>query len=86
VLDPRTGRALGNFGAWQGMSLAGHGLVYGQREVRGQYRVFYGLLDPADRSVDVLGQADRVSGACETGAGVMVCRLVDASVAVWRLR
>ena len=86
VLDPRTGQVLGNFGAWEGLGPAGDGLLYGRREVRGDYRVFYGVLDPADRSVDVLGLADRVSGGCETSAGVLVCRLVDASVAVWRLR
>jgi len=85
VLDPRTGKALGNFGAWQGLGLAPGGLLYGKREVRGQYQIFYGLLDPADRSVDVLGSADRVSNGCETGGGVLACRLVDASVAVWPL-
>jgi hypothetical protein len=86
VLDPRSGRALGNFGAWQGLGPAGDGLLWGKRETPGQYHVYYGLLDPADRSIDVLGRADRVSGGCETGADVLVCRLVDASVAVWRLR
>jgi hypothetical protein len=86
VLDPRTGKVLGNFGAWEWLGLAPGGLIYGKREVRGQYQVFYGLLDPADRSVDVLGSADRVSSGCETGGGVLACRLVDASVAVWRLR
>jgi len=86
VLDPRTGKELGNFGAWQGIGLAPGGLIYGKREVRGAYRVFYGLLDPADRSVEVLGSADRVSSGCETGGGVLACRLVDASVAVWPLR
>ena len=86
VLDARTGKELGNFGPWQGLGLAPGGLIYGTREVRGRNQLFYGLLDPADRSVDVLGRADRVSNGCETGGGVMACRLVDASVAVWRLR
>ena len=86
VLDPRTGKALGNFGPWEGLGLAPGGLIYGKREVRGGYQVFYGLLDPADRSVDVLGSAERVSSGCETGGGVLACRLVDASVAVWPLR
>ncbi|WP_433368512.1 hypothetical protein ACQPZX_41695 [Actinoplanes sp. CA-142083] len=87
VLDPQSGRVLGDFGAWQGLGLAGDtGLIWGQRAVPGTYQVFYGLLDPADRSIEVLGRADRVSGGCATSDGVMVCRLVDASVAVWRLR
>ncbi|WP_157436967.1 PQQ-binding-like beta-propeller repeat protein [Actinoplanes subtropicus] len=86
VLDPRTGKEWGNFGAWQGLGLAPGGLVYGRREVRGRYQIFYGLLDPADRSIDVLGSAEGVSNGCETGGGVLACRLVDASVAVWPLR
>jgi hypothetical protein len=86
VLDPRTGKGLGNFGAWRGLGLAPGGRFYGQREAGGRYQLFYGLLDPADLSVDVLGSADRVSSGCETGGGVLACRLVDASVAVWRLR
>jgi hypothetical protein len=86
VLDPRTGKKWGNFGPWQGLGLAPGGLIYGKLEVRGTNRIFYGLLDPADRSVDVLGAADHVSSGCETGGGVLACRLVDASVAVWPLR
>ncbi|MCU7725844.1 PQQ-like beta-propeller repeat protein [Actinoplanes sp. KI2] len=85
VLDPRTGRELGNFGDWQGLGLAPGGLIYGMIQAPGHYRLVYGLLDPADRSIEVLGSADRVSGGCETGGGVLACRLVDASVAVWRL-
>jgi hypothetical protein len=87
VLDPRTGRVLGDFGGWQGLGPAGDsGKIYGKRDVVGQYKVFYGLLDPATHSVEPLGLAERVSGGCETGGGVMTCRLIDASVAVWRLR
>jgi hypothetical protein len=86
VLDPLTGKVLGNFGNWQGLGPAGSGQIYGKRDVPGQYRVYYGRLDPADRSIEPLGAAERVSGGCETGGGVLTCRLVDASVAVWRLR
>lgn len=86
VLDPATGKVLGDFGAWQGLGRAPHGLIYGKRDVPGKYQVYYGLLDPANRSIEPLGRADRVSGGCEVGGGVMTCRLVDASVAVWRLR
>lgn len=85
VLDPATGRALGNFGDWQGLGHAGDGLVYGKRDLRGQHTIWYGVLDPATRHVRILGSADRVSGGCETSADAMICRLVDASVAVWRL-
>ncbi len=53
--------------------------------IRGSYQMWYGVLDPATRQVRVLGSADRVSGGCETGAKALICRLVDASVAVWRL-
>jgi hypothetical protein len=86
VLDPHTGRVLGDFGAWQGLGVAPDGKIYGKRDVTGAYQVYYGLLDPASHSVEPLGLAERVSGGCETGAGVMTCRLIDASVAVWRLR
>jgi hypothetical protein len=85
VLDPRTGKELGNFGDWQGLGVAPGGLIYGMIQAPGRYQLVYGLLDPADRSVEVLGSADRVSGGCETGGGVLACRLVDASVAVWPL-
>jgi hypothetical protein len=85
VLDPRTGKELGNFGDWQGLGVAPGGLIYGMLQKPGRYQLAYGLLDPADRSIEVLGSADRVSGGCETGGGVLACRLVDASIAVWRL-
>jgi len=85
VLDPATGRVLGDFGRWQGLGPAGHGLLYGKRDATGEHQVWYALLDPATRGVRVLGSADRVSGGCETAAGTLICRLVDASVAVWRL-
>jgi outer membrane protein assembly factor BamB len=89
VLDPATGRALGNFGDWQSLGPAGGGLLYGKKEAHGRYRIWYGLLDPATRQVEYLGTADRVSGDCQTSAiadPVLICRLVDASYAVWHLR
>ncbi|MEU4241420.1 hypothetical protein [Actinoplanes sp. NPDC026619] len=89
VIDPATGRALGNFGDWQGLGPAGDGLLYGKTDEHGTYRIYYGLLDPATRRIDYLGRADRVSGDCaSTGetAPVLVCRLIDASYAVWPLR
>lgn len=86
VLDAATGRALGNFGAWKGLGPAGDGQLYGMREDRDNHRILYGVLDPATQGVRVLGSADRVSGGCETEGPVLICRLVDASIAVWDLR
>jgi outer membrane protein assembly factor BamB len=79
VIDPADGEPLGNFGDWRGLGVAG-GRLYGIRDNR-----YYGMLDPATREVDYLGTAPRVSGDCEVGSGVLICRLVDASVAVWQL-
>jgi hypothetical protein len=86
VLDPRTGRVLGDFGSWD--VAASDGVpepVYGTYTVRGQDRIYYGVLDPARRSARILGVGDRVSGDCQTSAGALICRLLDASVAIWQL-
>jgi hypothetical protein len=61
VLDPATGHVLGDFGGWQGLGVSADGRIWGKRDVPGHYEVYYGLLDPADRSVEVLGRADRES-------------------------
>ena len=86
ILDPATGRALGDFGRWDYLGPAGGGRFYGKIDVRGEYRVHYGVLDPATRGIRVLGTADEVSNSCQTAAGLLVCRLIDASVALWPLR
>jgi hypothetical protein len=86
VLDPATGTPLGNFGAWQALGPAGNGRIYGKIEVPGENRIFYGVLDPATRRIRILGGGERVSGDCSATGDALVCRLVDASVAVWRLR
>jgi hypothetical protein len=89
VIDPGTGVAYGDFGAWQALGPAGDGTVYGTRPYSGppgRYRTLYGVLDPATRHVRVLGTADDVSGGCLTAGGVLICRLIGASVGVWRLR
>ena len=86
VVDPATGRQLGDFGDWERLGPAGaDGLVYGKLDTPDRNRIRYGELDPATRRVRPLGSADGVSGGCETGARVLICRLVDASIAVWRL-
>jgi len=86
VLDPASGRELGDFGDWEELGPAGNGLVYGKLDARGQYRFWFGVLDPATMRVRILGSGSRVAGGCEVSAGALVCRLVDASVAVWKLQ
>jgi hypothetical protein len=85
VLDPASGRPLGTFGDWEFLGPAPGGKFYGKLDVRGKYKIFYGLLDPATRHVRILGSGSRVSGSCETGRGVLMCRLMDASIALWPL-
>ncbi|HEY7274031.1 MAG TPA: PQQ-binding-like beta-propeller repeat protein, partial [Actinoplanes sp.] len=86
VLDSVTGRELGNFGGWQLLGRSGRdGTAYGIWQIPGEYKIYYGVLDPATRGVRVLGSGQRVSAGCDIGAGVLVCRLIDASIAVWRL-
>jgi hypothetical protein len=86
VLDPATGRAVGNFGSWQVLGLAGEGRIYGKLEVPGNYRVYFGELDPAGQRIRLVQSAEGVSGDCETSGDVLVCRMVDASVGIWELR
>jgi hypothetical protein len=86
VLDPADGRERGTLGAWQPVGEArADGTVVGVRERLGDHRVWYALLDPADRSVQVLGAAEDVAGNCQVTTDVLVCRRRDASVGVWRL-
>jgi hypothetical protein len=86
LLDPATGNAIGDFGRWESLGPAGDGLIYGKVDVFGKYVLYYGLLDPATRKVTVTGTADDVSGSCRAAAGMLICRLIDASVALWPLR
>jgi hypothetical protein len=87
VLDPRTGRVLGDFGNWDmAASDTVPDQLYGVYTVPGQNVIFYGVLDPDQRRVQILGSGSQVSGNCQTSVGALVCRLVDASVAIWRLR
>ena len=86
VLDPATGMPLGDFGQWQYLAPAGDGRIYAKLDVHGTYLVHFGVLDPARRTVRILGTADEVSNSCQTTAGLLICRLVDASIGMWPLR
>jgi hypothetical protein len=87
VLDPDTGRVLGDFGPWHTIGGAGSdGLVFGLHEQARDNTVFYAVLDPANHGVRVLGAAAEVSGDCQRAGEVLVCRRIDASVGIWQLK
>ncbi|XVU24006.1 PQQ-binding-like beta-propeller repeat protein [Actinoplanes sp. CA-054009] len=86
LLDPATGRAVGDFGRWESLGRTADGMIYGKIDVRGEYVLYYGLLDPSEQAIRVTGAASGVSGNCRAAEGVLICRLVDASVGVWPLR
>ncbi|MBL7253738.1 outer membrane protein assembly factor BamB family protein [Paractinoplanes lichenicola] len=86
VIDPATGRPRGDFGRWEFLAATGDGRFYGKLDVPGAYLVHYGILDPRTLSVRLLGTAADVSNSCQAVAGQLICRLVDASVALWPLR
>ena len=86
VLEPVTGVVHGDFGAWRPAGPArADGTVVGLRQRIGDDVVFYALLDPATLAVRVLGMATEVSGDCQATAEVLVCRRIDAGVAIWPL-
>ncbi|WP_250038177.1 PQQ-like beta-propeller repeat protein [Paractinoplanes maris] len=86
VVDLQTGAARGNFGRWEFLAPTGDGRFYAKLDVRGAYLVHYGILDPATLAVRLLGSADDVSNSCQVASDRLICRLVDANVALWPLR
>jgi hypothetical protein len=86
VLEPATGTVHGDFGTWRSAGPArADGTVVGLRQRIGDDVVFYALLDPATLAVRVLGTATAVSGDCQATTAVLVCRRIDAGVAIWPL-
>ncbi|MEV8506471.1 hypothetical protein AB0368_16790 [Actinoplanes sp. NPDC051475] len=86
VVDPRTGELHGDFGMWRSVGqVRADGTVVGLRQRIGDDVVWYASLDPRTLAVRVLGRATRVSGDCQPATGVLVCRGIDASVAIWPL-
>jgi hypothetical protein len=87
VLEPRTGRVLGNFGDWDIVaSDTVPRTLYGIYRVPRQSTIYYGVLDPDRRTATILGRGEAVFGSCQTSADALICRLNDASVAIWPLR
>jgi outer membrane protein assembly factor BamB len=86
VVEPHTGAVHGDFGAWRAAGPPrADGTVVGLRQRIGDDIVFYALLDPARLTVRVLGTATTVSGDCQATTDVLVCRRIDAAVAIWPL-
>ena len=86
VVEPVTGVVRGDFGAWWSAGLTrADGTVVGLRQRIGDDVVYYALLDPATLTVRVLGTATAVSGDCQATTEVLVCRRIDAGVAIWPL-
>jgi outer membrane protein assembly factor BamB len=87
VLDPLTGRVLGNFGNWDVIpSDTVPQTLYGIHLVPGASTIYYGTLDPVRRTASILGRGEAVQGSCQTSSDALICRLNDASVAIWKLR
>ncbi|MEV4637071.1 hypothetical protein AB0J80_06930 [Actinoplanes sp. NPDC049548] len=86
VVDPETGDMHGDFGMWQSVGpVRADGTVVGLRQLIGDDVVWYASLDPRTLALRVLGEATGVSGDCQYATGVLVCRSIDASVAIWPL-
>lgn len=86
VVEPGTGVVHGDFGAWRSAGPArADGTLVGVRQRLGDDLVFYALLDPAALTVRLLGTATMVSGDCRATTDVLVCRRIDATVAIWPL-
>ncbi|GGQ56993.1 hypothetical protein [Couchioplanes azureus] len=86
VVDARTGAPRGDFGGWRAVgAVRTDGTVVGLRQRIGDDVVRYAALDPRTRAVRVLGEATGVSGDCRSTGEVLVCRRIDASVAIWPL-
>jgi hypothetical protein len=86
VVVPETGVVHGDFGEWRAAGpVLADGTLIGLRQRIGEDVVFFARLDPATLSVRVLGTATAVSGDCQATTDVLVCRRIDATVAIWPL-
>ncbi|HEX7745711.1 MAG TPA: PQQ-binding-like beta-propeller repeat protein [Micromonosporaceae bacterium] len=81
VIDPETGHARRDLGAWQGLDWTADSIT-GMRFDRTEALV--ARLDPA-RGVRVLGVLHDVSRDCWITASMLLCRRTDNKIGVWRL-
>jgi outer membrane protein assembly factor BamB len=80
VLDPVTGRSRGDFGGWRAIGGPDGSIRYAQHPGPVTY---FGELDPASRTVRLLGQVAGLSGHCDAAGGALICRRLDGSLAIW---
>lgn len=85
VLDPATGRRLGGLGSWNVIGFAGGGTRLTGVRFGPDGRTLVAELDPALRSARVLAVVSDVSGDCQSGAGLLICRRLNGEIGVWRL-
>lgn len=86
VLDPETGRQLGDFGPWSVVdSGRADGRVLATRRRVETGRTQVALLDPGTLTVRTVAMLDRISGECEVAGDVLLCRRLDSSLGVWTL-
>ncbi|MBO4208179.1 outer membrane protein assembly factor BamB family protein [Micromonospora echinofusca] len=89
VVDPGTGRVVADLGRWRLAMLASIGVhdtdgpVVGIRIDPVSRRMLVAVLDPTESRPRVLGAVRDISGECQTGSGVLVCRRMDGSFGVW---
>ena len=87
VVDPATGRVSGGFGSWYPAGdRQADGTIHGVHADEGNDLLWYARLDPGTSAVRVLGRAERISGDCRMTAEALVCRRIDATVGIWRLK
>jgi hypothetical protein len=86
VVDAATGAVRFELGTWRPMqvSWSNQGRIAVVRTGRGDARTWFGLLDVDLPGVVVFGFANGVRDTCQFVTEVVVCRLTDGSIGVWR--
>lgn len=87
VVNTATGDLIRDYGPWRPAGpVRTDGSVVVLRQRIGADTVHYGLLNPQIPTVRIMGAAADVSGDCQATRDVLVCRRIDAAVAIWPLR
>jgi outer membrane protein assembly factor BamB len=86
VLDPASGGELLDLGRWTALEpVASGGQTRAVRLDPASGRAWFAVVDVETPQVRVLFSAPGISGDCQAGEKVVVCRRLDASFGVWRL-